>query len=130
MYALNIKIQKEIYSYSIGSPGTHSVLFSSVILAHLTIGDLKISDAICEGVQKHWDRVRGQRHFPYNFHMGVRKNHLHIFLNFLKKCGNDQLILTFLIKNWVFSDLWTEFHLNQRQTSIETRQSFRSVFKL
>ena len=30
----------------------------------------------CQGVQKHWDRVRGQRHFPYNFHIGVRKSQI------------------------------------------------------
>ena len=58
--------------------------------------------------------------FPYNFHIGVRKIHLHIFFNFLKKCGNDQSILTILTKYWVFSDLWTKFHLNQRPESFET----------
>ena len=58
--------------------------------------------------------------FPYNFHIGVRKIHLHIFFNFLKKCGNDQSILTILTKYWVFSDLWTKFHLNQRPASFET----------
>ena len=73
------------------------------------------------GGAKHWDRVHGQRHFSYNIHIGVRKIHLHIFFNFLKNCGNDQLILTFLIKYWVSSDIWTEFHLNQRQARVETR---------
>ena len=94
------------------------------------IGDLKVSDAICQGVQKHWDRVRGQRNFPYNFHIGVSKNLLHIFFKFSKKCRKDRLILTFLIKYCVFSEIWTEFHLNQRKVNVETRRVFRSVFEL
>ena len=36
--------------------------------------------------------------FPHNFPIGVRKIHLHIFFNFLKKCGNDQSVLTILMK--------------------------------
>ena len=85
----------------------------------ITIGDLKVSDTISQGLQKHWDRVCGQCHFPYYFHTGARKIHLHTFFDFLKKCGNDQLVLTFLIKFWVFSDIWTE-------ASIETRQVLKA----
>ena len=58
--------------------------------------------------------------FPYNFHIGVRKIHLHIFFNFLKKFENNQSILTILTKYWVFSDLWTKFHFNQRPATFET----------
>ena len=58
--------------------------------------------------------------FSYNFHIGMRKIYLYIFFNFLKKCGNNQSILTILTKYWVFSDLWTKFHFNQRPASFET----------
>ena len=44
----------------------YKVLYYDNKIAYLpvhSIGDLKVSDAISQGVQKHWDRVRGQRHF-------------------------------------------------------------------
>jgi hypothetical protein len=50
----------------------------------LLIGGFKVSDAIGSGGANTLGRVRGQRHFPYYFLLGVGKLRLHNLLNFCK----------------------------------------------
>ena len=55
-----------------------------LLLIIILIGGFKVSDAIGSGGANTLGRVRGQRHFPYYFILGVEKLRLHNLLNFCK----------------------------------------------